>query len=94
MTGMGSVEALGDPSSILEPPRMGMVCHTYLVGNYYGSSGGIRVERQTEGYWPDLWAVFAQFLTCVKYPQALPYLTLMVFDPILKLRRLRLRDRK
>ena len=53
-----------------------------------GSGWGDRAE----GTWPDLWAVFTPAVTHVKYLQALPYLTLVDFGPILQLRRLRLRE--
>lgn len=59
-----------------------------------GPRGGVRVGSgwgdRTEGTRPDPWAVFTP--TPVKSLQALPYLMLMVFGPIMQLRRLRLRD--
>lgn len=84
------MEALGDQNSILEPPGRGSnkdrgSHHTCLAQVllwilWWGGGGGDRTGQFS-----------ARFLTGVKYLPALPCLTLMVFGPILQLRRLRLR---
>lgn len=65
--------------------------HTWS-GNCHGSGGSQGGETELRGPGQALGQFSPQLLTCVKYLQAVPYLTLIVFGLILQLRRLRLRD--